>query len=258
MIKPFTCLTVLLAAGSGLYLYTEKHRTTVLDERIRAVVSETDRIEDRTSMLRAEWALLNQPDRLQTLAAKFLPRLQPMAPTQFVQAADLDKRLPSVGPPPGTVPPATPGMGAPSPTSMPDAAVVMASAAASAAAAKAKPAAPLRVAAAAVHAPVVRVAAHVRRPSELRENDLRTMVAAAWAARVSSPARADAASLVRPGVSYARPAPVYVGAWRPAPVYGTPAAPRSSFAGSALGMAHAGMAPPMAPSSMAPSSLAGR
>ncbi len=100
MIRPFTCLSVLLAAGSGLYLYSEKHRTTLLDDRIRVVVADTHRIEDRTSMLRAEWALLNQPDRLQTLATKFLPGLAPIAPTQFVQMAELDKQLPPVGPPP--------------------------------------------------------------------------------------------------------------------------------------------------------------
>ena len=111
MIRPFTCLSVLLAAGSGLYLYSEKHRTTLLDDKIRVVVEDTHRIEDRTSMLRAEWALLNQPDRLQTLATKFLPALAPIAPTQFVQLAELDRHLPPVGPPPA--PPAAPQIPAP-------------------------------------------------------------------------------------------------------------------------------------------------
>ena len=253
MIRPFTCLTVLLAAGSGLYLYTEKHRTTILDERIRTVVQDTNRIEDRTSMLRAEWALLNQPDRLQTLAAKFLPKLQPMAPTQFVQAADLDSHLPPVGPPPGplvgtpggAIAPVPPGAGVAAPASVPQTPpVIMASAGTTAPrpkpvqpAAGAKPVAPVRLASAVVsHPPVVRVAAHVRRP-----DDLRSMVAAAWAAReAASPARGSAVNLVRPVVSYSRPAPVYAGAWRAAP------APATSYAGSALGMAHEAMAPPMA------------
>ena len=105
MIRPFTCLAVLLAAGSGLYLYTEKHRTTLLDERIDKVVSDTGLIRARTSMLQAEWALLNQPDRLGTLAGKFLPTLQPIAPGQFVQIADLDRRLPAIRPPPSAAPP---------------------------------------------------------------------------------------------------------------------------------------------------------
>jgi hypothetical protein len=99
MIRPFTAACVLLAAGSGLYLYTEKHRTTVLDQQISRIVQDTRRVREHTAMLRAEWALLNQPDRLQSLAGRFLPTLRPMAPTQFVQMAALSRRLPEIVPP---------------------------------------------------------------------------------------------------------------------------------------------------------------
>lgn len=99
MIRPFTALCVLLAGASGLYLYTEKHRTTVLDQQISRIVQDTQHIRERTAMLRAEWALLNQPDRLQTLATRFLPDLHPMAPEQFVQMASLVRRLPDVAAP---------------------------------------------------------------------------------------------------------------------------------------------------------------
>ncbi len=98
MIRSFTCVCALLAGASGLYLYSEKHRTTLLDQQISKIVSDTQQIRERTAMLRAEWALLNQPDRLQGLATRFLPQLGPMAPTQFVQLATLDSRLPAVGP----------------------------------------------------------------------------------------------------------------------------------------------------------------
>lgn len=99
MIRPFTAVCVLLAAGSGLYLYTEKHRTTMLDQQISQIVQSTQHIRERTSMLRAEWALLNQPDRLQSLAGRFLPELHPMAPAQFVQMAALAQHLPEIAPP---------------------------------------------------------------------------------------------------------------------------------------------------------------
>lgn len=98
MIRPFTCVCALLAGASGLYLYSEKHRTTLLDQQISKIVADTQATRERTAMLRAEWELLNQPDRLGTLATRFLPQLQPMAPTQFVQLASLDKRLPPPGP----------------------------------------------------------------------------------------------------------------------------------------------------------------
>ncbi len=102
MIRPFTCVCAILAGASGLYLYSEKHRTTLLDQQISAIVSDTQHIRERTAMLRAEWALLNQPDRLQGLSTRFLPQLQAMAPTQFVQLSALDHRLP---PPGAEVPP---------------------------------------------------------------------------------------------------------------------------------------------------------
>ncbi|MGI4748603.1 MAG: cell division protein FtsL [Janthinobacterium lividum] len=98
MIRPFTCVCALLAGTSGLYLYSEKHRTTLLDQQISKIVADTQATRERTAMLRAEWELLNQPDRLGALATRFLPQLQPMAPTQFVQLASLDKRLPAPGP----------------------------------------------------------------------------------------------------------------------------------------------------------------
>ena len=108
MIRPFTCVCALLAGASGLYLYSEKHRTTLLDQQISKVVDDTQHIRERTAMLRAEWALLNQPDRLQGLATRFLPQLQPMVPTQFVQMASLADRLPAPGPETPPHPIATP------------------------------------------------------------------------------------------------------------------------------------------------------
>jgi hypothetical protein len=99
MIRPFTCLCLAAACGSGLYLYSEKHRTALLDRQIAGVVHETEAARQRAGLLRAEWALLNEPGRLQDMADRYLA-LKPMAPTQFVQLADLANHLP---------PPAAPG-----------------------------------------------------------------------------------------------------------------------------------------------------
>jgi len=93
MIRPFTGLCVLMAAGSGLYLYQTKHRSQLLDRDIVRLVNETQQARERTQILKAEYAQLNQPDRLQELVTKFLD-LKPTQPQQFVQLADLDSRLP--------------------------------------------------------------------------------------------------------------------------------------------------------------------
>ncbi len=94
MIRPLTCLCMLLAGGSGLYLYQEKHRTSLLDREITRTIRASEAAHERTGLLRAEWALLNEPGRLQDLADRFLA-LHAMSPSQFVPIAELASRLPA-------------------------------------------------------------------------------------------------------------------------------------------------------------------
>jgi hypothetical protein len=151
MIRPFTCLCMLLAASAGLYVYQEKHRAQVLDREIMRVVKATETARDRTGMLRAEWALLNEPERLASLADRHLA-LKPLSPTQFVQLADLGNRLPAPVAP-GTPAPAMDEAAplepvAPLATVAPIAAVVVPAAPVKAAAAVKPPAPAVQVAAA--------------------------------------------------------------------------------------------------------------
>ncbi|MBB2200411.1 cell division protein FtsL [Gluconacetobacter tumulisoli] len=97
MIRSFTFLCAVMAGLSGLFLYSKKHQTTLLDQQISRIVADTQHIREQTAMMRAEWALLNQPDRLGTLSARFLPGIRPMAPTQFIQMASLADHLPAPG-----------------------------------------------------------------------------------------------------------------------------------------------------------------
>ena len=103
MIRPTTVLCMMAAFGSGLYLYSEKHRTALLDRDISRVFHATQAAHERTGLLRAEWALLNEPGRLQQMSDRYLSTLHPMAPSQFVQLTDLQNRLPAptVTPPQG-------------------------------------------------------------------------------------------------------------------------------------------------------------
>jgi hypothetical protein len=100
VIRPFTCVCLLLAAGSGLYLYQTKHQTQMVDREIERTLKMADATWQRGGVLRAEYTLLNDPSRLSDLAGQYLPALQTTAPGQFSTIADLDHRLPPVGPPP--------------------------------------------------------------------------------------------------------------------------------------------------------------
>jgi len=95
MIRPLTFLTLLAACGAGMYLYTEKHRAELLDRQITHVMRQTEAARQRTGMLRAEWEVLNNPDRLRPMAAQYDPGLKSMEPSQWVQLADLGSRLPA-------------------------------------------------------------------------------------------------------------------------------------------------------------------
>ncbi len=114
MIRPITCVTFLLACGSGLYLYQTKHKVYVLDSQIEQVVRQTEQLREQTRVLHASWTLLDQPERLRQLAGQFLT-LQPITPSQFASAADLDSRLPPVPPPPSEMPQGDPSPADPAP-----------------------------------------------------------------------------------------------------------------------------------------------
>lgn len=93
MIRPVTCICMLLAGASGLYLYQSKHRAQLLDREIVRTIRATAQTRERIGMLRAEWALLNEPDRLAELSQQHLT-LRTLSPQQFVPVAELASRLP--------------------------------------------------------------------------------------------------------------------------------------------------------------------
>jgi hypothetical protein len=94
MIRPTTVLCMIAAFGSGLYLYSQKHRTEMLDREIARMFKATQAAHVRTGQLRVEWEGLNDPERLADMVGKYLA-LQPMAPAQLVPLSDLAARLPA-------------------------------------------------------------------------------------------------------------------------------------------------------------------
>ncbi|SHK08791.1 hypothetical protein SAMN02745194_04137 [Roseomonas rosea] len=94
MIRPLTFLSLVAAAGAGLHLYSVKHEVSQLEKTLRETVRQTEAARERTAVLRAEWALLNEPERLRAAAVRNLP-LEVMQTSQFVRPAELDRRLPA-------------------------------------------------------------------------------------------------------------------------------------------------------------------
>ncbi len=108
MIRPFTLACMVAAAGSGLYLYQTKHQAQMLDREIARATKAADAARERAGEKRAEYALLNDPSRLQELASAHLVSLQETTPTQFTTIAEFDHRLPPIGAAPVEPPPLEP------------------------------------------------------------------------------------------------------------------------------------------------------
>jgi len=233
MIRPFTAVCMLLAAGSGLYLYQQKHRTQVLEKQILTTVNATIAAQRRILFLTAEWDLLNDPERLAKLADQFL-KLKTMTPGQFASLDDLGSRLPAPRPANWQADRNAPDRS----TEEPGEADPVAEA-------------PLPLPPLPVPAPASGAAPVVAAPKPSAATP--AVNTAARSAPASTPGGAGSATAgAPPSVATARPAapqPAPVVASRPAPPVTTPvtvatqAAPAMP-AVSALGMARGGTAPP--------------
>ena len=94
MIHPLTIITFAAFLGSGLYVFQTKEAVRKLDQELRAIRTETEAERARAQTLSAEWARLNDQDRLRQLAAAHLRHMQPMEPAQFQRLEDAQRRMP--------------------------------------------------------------------------------------------------------------------------------------------------------------------
>jgi len=227
MIRPVTAICMLAAGASGLYLYQTKHRAVMLDRQIMSVLKQTEATRERIGVMRAEWALLNEPERLAELSGKHLG-LRTLAPTQFASVADFGSRLP---PPvaPGTLYPPTEDMqqpASPAPAAAGPAAAMPAPriAARSAPVQASAPAQPVQVASSAPARPP----AAPRLPRAEARDDAPATPRPAQAAPLHNPAPAVAARSAAPVVTVAA-API-LAPRAPAPGIGEAVAARAAAA----------------------------
>lgn len=96
ILRPFTLLSLVAFLGAGLHVYQTKHEAALLDSELRSIARQVRDAEARSQTLQAEWAWLNQPQRLRAVAQRHLPELEAMQPAQFIRASEAERRLPAV------------------------------------------------------------------------------------------------------------------------------------------------------------------
>jgi hypothetical protein len=84
-------VTALAVFGLAFWAYQENYATQQVLKETRSLQREIGTARTRLSVLRAEWAYLNRPDRLRELAALNFDRLAllPLRPNQFGQVDEV-------------------------------------------------------------------------------------------------------------------------------------------------------------------------
>jgi cell division protein FtsL len=84
------CLVLGLVALAYV-IYQVKYQARALDAEIASLNKQIDLERDAIAVLRAEWSLLNRPERIERLAKKFL-KLAPAKPLQLVTVETVSDR----------------------------------------------------------------------------------------------------------------------------------------------------------------------
>ena len=94
MIRPISLLSGLAMAAAIGHTFEVKRSVTILDRELRDIRRGTEEVEGRTQLLQAEWARLNDQERLRGLAERHLAGLSPMQSGQFQRLDEAVRRLP--------------------------------------------------------------------------------------------------------------------------------------------------------------------
>jgi hypothetical protein len=93
-------VTALAVIGLGYWAYSQTIQTQAAIRDVEQLQRDIGAERERLSVLRAEWAYLNRPDRLRELVDINFERLQllPMVPDQFGTVAELPSPRPEPDP----------------------------------------------------------------------------------------------------------------------------------------------------------------
>jgi hypothetical protein len=92
MLRLLNIAAIVALIGSAVYAYSIKYQTAYRAEQIAKTKIEIKQERDAIAVLRADWAYMTRPERLQPLADKYLPDLKPLQVTQIVSAASLPQK----------------------------------------------------------------------------------------------------------------------------------------------------------------------
>ena len=93
MIRFIHIVVICLLIASAGYVYSIKYETLYHAEQVAKLKTKVQKERDAIAVLKAEWHLLNRPDRLQTAADRHLD-LQPLSVQQLARLSDLPNRPP--------------------------------------------------------------------------------------------------------------------------------------------------------------------
>ncbi|MCC2095344.1 MAG: hypothetical protein KDJ29_00545 [Hyphomicrobiales bacterium] len=93
LLRYVNAIAVFALLGSAAYAYSIKYETILYSAKIQKLKNANEKQRDRIGMLRAEWAHLSRPERIQELSDKHL-HLQQLQLSQIVSFKDLPERPP--------------------------------------------------------------------------------------------------------------------------------------------------------------------
>jgi len=86
--RALNLLLIAVLAVLAVIVYDLKYRTEATEKALASREREIADQEEAIRVLRAEWSYLNQPDRLEALARRYLD-LKPITPAELGEVADL-------------------------------------------------------------------------------------------------------------------------------------------------------------------------
>lgn len=91
MLRTLDVILIVIMTAVAAVTYTIKHRAEEKLDQVRKLEAEIQLERDTIDLLRADWALLTQPNRLQKLITNYQAELQlvPTESTQLVQPREL-------------------------------------------------------------------------------------------------------------------------------------------------------------------------
>jgi hypothetical protein len=101
MLKTFDIVLIVVMTAAATVTYTIKHQAENKLEEVRSLDAQIKLEEDTIDLLRADWALLTQPNRLERLVRAYDADLQlvPTDPTQLARPEELPMMKADVPPP---------------------------------------------------------------------------------------------------------------------------------------------------------------